>query len=121
MTAPATANDLAATAWQQYQTEEHRLRDEYIAAVRIARGEYATATAPARAAYDQAEHTAWQAYYHAGRWNYRTYQAKLGMDPDGPAPAAPVVTPPTADTGSTCGCQVPRPRPTFTPTPETEE
>ena len=105
-------------AYQAYTAEERRLRAEYIAACNLARAEYTAATRPARDAYDAAERTAWKAYYHATRWNYRTYQAKCGIDPDQPIDGMPPTPPPAHDDGATYGCDIPAPRPTFTPNPE---
>lgn len=68
----ASAAD-SALARHRWRAEEHRIRDDYLAAVEEARRQYDMDTAPARAAYDHAERAAWMVYMTAGRANWTAY------------------------------------------------
>lgn len=63
----------SALALHRWRAEEHRIRDDYLAAVEEARRQYDMDTAPARAAYDHAERAAWTIYMTAGRANWTAY------------------------------------------------
>lgn len=117
MSGPGPAGIPMNPAWQAYADEEHRIRDEYLAAVSEAHRQYDLNVVSHRETYATAERSAWQTYYEAGRANWRTYRAALshrsaqadtaglasnaaGQDTrpvpsGGPRPPQPVFTPAT--------------------------
>lgn len=107
---PAIGGALIRHRWR---AEEHRIRDDYLAAVEQARRQYDMDTAPARVAYEHAERTAWITYMAAGRANWTAYTREAEAYADGlqiealsAVHTATTASEHTADTS----------RPTFTPT-----
>lgn len=107
---PAAGSALARHRWR---AEEHRIRDDYLAAVEQARRQYDMDTAPARAAYDHAERAAWMIYMTAGRANWTAYT----QEAEACAPPLPPVNAPLAfNSKRPAPHAADTPQPAFTPT-----